>query len=199
MSNSILTRSFSNREKALIGVLVVLVLVACYYFLVIRNVADTQDANAIELEDVNMQIDVQQAVAFARASMQGELEELGTLENMPVVATYDNLRNEIDELNKILAQASSYDLKFMTPEISGTTIRRVVNITYTTPTYEDALSIVSQLQNGKYRCEVSNFTLTGKLLASGAIDSVSSNLSVTYYETSTGAESINGVVAKEES
>ncbi|MEG0375855.1 MAG: hypothetical protein RR672_09470, partial [Raoultibacter sp.] len=167
MSKSFLTRSFSNREKALIAVLVVLLLVAFYYFLVIRNVAQTQEANAIELEEVQMQIDVQNAVASARTSMQSELEELGTLENMPMVATYDNLRNELDELNAILSQASSCDLKFMTPEISGSTIRRVVNITYTTPSYDEALSIISQLQNGKYRCEISNFALTGKLLASG--------------------------------
>ncbi|MEG0323069.1 MAG: type II secretion system protein GspM, partial [Raoultibacter sp.] len=92
MSKSFLTRSFSNREKALIAVLVVLLLVAFYYFLVIRNVAQTQEANAIELEEVQMQIDVQNAVASARTSMQSELEELGTLENMPMVATYDNLR-----------------------------------------------------------------------------------------------------------
>ena len=42
---SVLNRSFSTSEKVLMLVLAVLLVVACYYFLVVKNVADTIAAN----------------------------------------------------------------------------------------------------------------------------------------------------------
>lgn len=199
MRTSILDRAFSTREKALILVLVIVLLVAAYYYFVVRNVAETQEANAAALEQVQSEIDAQLAVAQVRSKMQSELEKLGTLENLPEVAVYDNLRNELDELNKVLDQTSSYDIKFSTPEIDGKTVRRVVNITFSAPSYEESLSVVDQLQNGRYRCDVTDFSLTATLLADGSVKSVSANLKVTYFETVDGALSLNGLVEKAQS
>lgn len=53
---SILNRSFSTREKVLILVLVALLLVACYYFLVVKNVADTKAENDLQLQEIQMLI-----------------------------------------------------------------------------------------------------------------------------------------------
>ena len=192
MGTSILNRSFSAREKALILVLAIVLLVAAYYYFVVRSVAETQEANAAALEQVQSEIDTQLAIAQVRSKMQGELEKLE-------VAVYDNLRNELDELNKVLEQTNSYDIKFSTPEIDGETVRRIVNITFSAPSYEESLSVVDQLQNGKYRCDVTDFSLVGTLLADGSVKSVSANLKVTYFETANGAQSLNGLVEKAES
>lgn len=199
MGTSILNRSFSAREKALILVLAIVLLVAAYYYFVVRSVAETQEANAAALEQVQSEIDTQLAIAQVRSKMQGGLEKLGTLESLPEVAVYDNLRNELDELNKVLEQTNSYDIKFSTPEIDGETVRRIVNITFSAPSYEESLSVVDQLQNGKYRCDVTDFSLVGTLLADGSVKSVSANLKVTYFETANGAQSLNGLVEKAES
>ena len=117
---SILNRSFSTREKVLILVLVALLLVACYYFLVVKNVADTKAENDLQLQE----------------------------------------------------------------------------ITYTVAGYNEALGIVQSLQNGTYRCDVTDFSLTGKMLADGSIESVSATLDVTYYETTKGATNLSGLVDK---
>ena len=55
---SILNRSFSTRETVLILILAVLVIVACYYFLVIKNVADTVAANNQQLAQIEASTDV---------------------------------------------------------------------------------------------------------------------------------------------
>ncbi|WP_139651325.1 hypothetical protein [Raoultibacter phocaeensis] len=196
MNKSILSRSFSTREKALILTLVVVLLVAAYYFLVVRNVAETRAANATAIEDVQTQIEVQKILAQGREKMQHELDELGTLANLPEVAVYDNLRNELDELNGILRFTTSYDLKFSTPELDGTTIRRPVNITFSVPTYAEALGIVDRLQNGAYRCDVTNFSFDATMTADGTVTNVNAVLEVTYFESPTGAESLNGLVEK---
>lgn len=193
---SVLNRSFSTREKVLILVLVVLLVAACYYFLVVKNVADTKAENDLQLQEIQQQIELQTALATARTRMESELSELGDVEKLPVVATYDNIRNELDELNALLAGVSTYDVKFSQPELTGELVRRPVTITYTVPSYDAALNIVQSLQNGSYRCDIDDFALTGKMLADGSIESVNATLDVTYFETTKGATNTSGLVEK---
>ncbi|WP_246599443.1 hypothetical protein [Gordonibacter massiliensis (ex Traore et al. 2017)] len=188
-----LNRSFSTREKVLMLVLAVLLVAACYYFLVIKNVADTKLENDLQLQEIQQQIDTQTALAMARTRMEGELEKLGDVNKLPVVATYDNIRNELDELNALLAGVGTYDVKFGQPELEGELVRRPVTITYTVPSYDAALNIVQSLQNGSYRCDITDFTLTGKMLADGSIESVNATLDVTYFETTRGATNLSGL------
>lgn len=174
-------------------VLAVLLVAACYYFLVIKNVADTKLENDLQLQEIQQQIDTQTALAMARTRMEGELEKLGDVGKLPVVATYDNIRNELDELNALLAGVGTYDVKFGQPELEGELVRRPVTITYTVPSYDAALGIVQSLQNGSYRCDITDFTLTGKMLADGSIESVNATLDVTYFETTRGASNLSGL------
>lgn len=190
---NMLNRSFSTREKVLMLVLAVLLVAACYYFLVIKNVADTKLENDLQLQEIQQQIDTQTALAMARTRMEGELEKLGDVGKLPVVATYDNIRNELDELNALLAGVGTYDVKFGQPELEGELVRRPVTITYTVPSYDAALGIVQSLQNGSYRCDITDFTLTGKMLADGSIESVNATLDVTYFETTRGASNLSGL------
>ena len=143
-----------------------------------------------------MQIDTQTALAMARTRMENELAELGDVGKLPVVAAYDNIRNELDELNTLLSGVGTYDVKFSQPELDGELVRRPVTITYTVAGYNEALGIVQSLQNGTYRCDVTDFSLTGKMLADGSIESVSATLDVTYYETTKGATNLSGLVDK---
>ena len=53
---SVLNRSFSTSEKVLMLVLAVLLVVACYYFLVVKNVADTIAANEDRLADIEISV-----------------------------------------------------------------------------------------------------------------------------------------------
>lgn len=193
---SILRRSFSSREKGLILVLVIVLLVACYYFLVVKNVADTLAANEEQMDEVQQQIDQQNAVAAARNRMQSELDALGEQRDLPEVAVYDNLRNELNELNALLSTATVYDLNFGQPERDGDLVRRAVAISFTVPDYQAALDIVRALENGSYRCQITDFALTGRMLADGSVSSVSATLDVTYFETTKGATNLNGLVDK---
>lgn len=191
---SILNRSFSTREKWLILVLVVLLVAACYYFLVVKNVADTMAANEQQLTEIQMQIDQQTALAAARNRMEAELAELGEEGTLPEVAVYDNIRSELDELNALLAHATTYDLKFGQPQLEGELVRRPVSVSFTTPDYQAALEVVRSLENGSYRCVISDFALTGKMLADGSVESVTATLNVTYFETTKGATNLGGLV-----
>lgn len=194
---SILRRSFSTREKGLILVLVIVLLVACYYFLVVRNVADTLAANEAQMEVVQQELDQQNAVATVRNQMQSELDALGEQRDLPEVAVYDNLRNTLNELDALLSSATVYDLDFGQPERDGDLVRREVAISFTVPDYQAAFDVVRALENGSYRCQITDFALTGKMLADGSVSGVSATLDVTYFETTRGATNLNGLVERD--
>lgn len=193
---SILNRSFSTRETVLLLILAFLLIVACYYFLVVKNVADTMAANNQKLDQIDTSIAVQEALAIDRARMEAELAALGDNESLPEVATYDNIRNELDELNALMEGATSYNLSFGQPTLEGELVRREVTVSFSVPDYASALNVVRALENGTYRCQISNFTLKGELLADGSVSTVDAMLTVTYLETTSGATNLNGLVEK---
>ncbi|MEG1906432.1 MAG: type II secretion system protein GspM [Raoultibacter sp.] len=199
MANRLMSRAFTKREKIMLLVLAVVLVAASYYLFVVQNVANTKASNAAQLQEVQDQIAAQDTVAAMREKMQSELEKMGQVEKLPVIATYDNLRNELDQLNAALASTSSYDLKLTQPALTGETVRRVVTLTFTTPSYDAATAVLEALQNGKYRCVITDFSMTGKMLADGTIESVSSTLNVTYYETIAGSANTNGLQDKKSS
>lgn len=194
--HNVLNRSFSTREKVLMLVLVLLLIAAGYYFLVVKNVADTMTANEQQLEEIQTSISVQQALANDRVRMQAELAALGDNENLPEVAIYDNIRNELDELNALLGSTTAYNLSFGQPELDGQLVRRTVKVSYTMPSYASALDVVRKLENGKYRCLITDFSMQGELLANGSVNSVNATLSVTYLETINGSSNPSGLVEK---
>lgn len=193
---SVLNRSFSTREKVLLLVLAVVLVIGAYYFLVVKNVADTLTANQQQLEEIQIQIDAQNTIAQARSRMEAELAELGDGESLPEVAVYDNIRNELNELNALMASATSYDLTFDQPELEGSLVRRTVSVSFTVPTYRAALDVVKALENGSYKCLIEDFALNGKLLPDGSVESVSATMSVTYVETTNGSTNLGGLPAE---
>ncbi len=125
---SVLNRSFSTSEKVLMLVLAVLLVVACYYFLVVKNVADTIAANEDRLADIEISINAQEMLAADRARMKAELEALGEDGTLPVVAVYDNIRNELNELNALMGGATTYNLSFAQPTVEDKLVRREVTV-----------------------------------------------------------------------
>lgn len=196
---SVLNRSFSTRETVLILILAALLVVACYYFLVVKNVADTVAKNNAQLAGIETSIQVQESLAADRARMKAELAELGDDETLPEVAVYDNIRNELNELNTLLGSATTYNLSFGQPTVDGQLVRRTVAVSFTVPSYAAALDVVRQLENGTYRCQITDFTMTGDLLANGSVSSVNATLNVTYLETTNGATNTSGLVEKTKS
>lgn len=57
-------------------------------------------------------------LAADRARMKAELlEALGEDGTLPVVAVYDNIRNELNELNALMGGATTYNLSFAQPTV----------------------------------------------------------------------------------
>jgi len=152
----IFKRKFSSREKILLCVLAVILLVSCYYFLVhapVSAAVEKAKAEKVSLEDELLALEILQ-VRYDK--MAQELEVLGSA---PAVETpeYDNLLQLMAFLNNALASAKDYELSFDSVETSDDGIvRRNVNMSFTASGYYSARNIVKTLQNCPYRCIISD-------------------------------------------
>ena len=116
-----MSRSFTKREKILLLIMAVLLLGLVYYRFVI-----VETANAVERYDVSeleSELLVEQMKAESKAKMLAEMEN-GTIKANGKVASYNNIKNEIRELNDILGGTSGYNISFEQAVRSGDSVRR---------------------------------------------------------------------------
>ncbi|MFR1638104.1 MAG: type II secretion system protein GspM [Eggerthellaceae bacterium] len=93
---------FSTSEKVLMLVLAVLLVVACYYFLVVKNVADTIAANEDRLADYRDQHQRAGDAGGRSRAHEGRAGGVGRRRHAARAAVYDNIRNELNELNALM-------------------------------------------------------------------------------------------------
>jgi len=188
-----LNRKFSKKETVLILILVFALLGFIYYFFT-YNYLESQLAQ-YDTTDLDNQISLEQQRAASIKQMQADISN-GTNAYSGEVATYNNLSNEMVELNNIFADSTAYNFAFEEPEATGNTVRRNINITFTASSYANAESIIQALYACKYRCLISDLDISAGgdngVLQSGP---VSVTMRVTFFETLDGATDTSGVIA----
>ncbi|MEE0955961.1 MAG: hypothetical protein U0L49_09155 [Eubacterium sp.] len=187
-------RALNKRELALLLVLTLLFLGLVYFRVVYLPVQEQLvEYDTAELE---AQIAIEQAKAAKLDKMRKEIAENKGSETGEV-ATYDNIKNEIDLLNDILMTSTEYHLEWQQPEAAGDTVRRIVSISYTADDYDTALDIIRQIYQSKYRTLIRIAAIStdgsgdSRTLDSGQI---SVNMDVIFYETLNGAVSTDGLI-----
>lgn len=188
-----MSRSFTKREKILLLVMAVLLLGLVYYQFVIREAADAVER--YDVKELESELLIEQAKAQSKAQMLAEIEK-GTTDVNGIVASYNNIKNEIRELNDILSGTSGYNISFEQAVRSGDTARRDITITYEASNYKKARSVMKSLKNCKYRCMIKDVSFTSQSEGSSGLRSggkVSVSLKVTFYETMVDADTTLGL------
>lgn len=188
-----MSRKFTTREKVLLLVCAVLLLGILYYRVVWVETANIIAANDVTLLEDEMLLE--QMRATSKKQMVDEMAG-GTMEPTGEVAVYNNLQNEINELNSILASADTYNIGFFDATLDGTTVRRDVNITFHTGDYGSMKSTLQKLHDCQYRCLIQDMTVSTTARAEGGIQrngDINVSLKVTFYETTNNAETTIGL------
>ncbi|MEG0779313.1 MAG: type II secretion system protein GspM [Oscillospiraceae bacterium] len=187
-----MNRAFSRREKVMLGVLVVLILGAVYYFLTFQPLqariaaaevrsADAQDAMLVEETRAAMRTKMLAEIASMKAAGQQLSAE---------IPLYNNLRSVMQQLNTILGLAQSYDIGFSEVEEGTRIIKRPIQISFTAKNYADAKKIVLNLSRCRYRCTIDSVDVSVEESAEDRLDDVVTqpvrvNATVTFYEKNT--------------
>ena len=105
-----LSRKFTTREKVLLLVMAIMLLGLFYYQVVYKQTEHMiAEYDTIDLEN---ELTIVQGKAARKKKMEQEMAEGGQKANGEV-ATYNNITNEINELNAILANADTFNQSFV--------------------------------------------------------------------------------------
>lgn len=189
-----MSREFTTREKILLLVLCVLLLGIVYYEFIVKDVDET--IKQYDTEDLETELLIEQTKAQSIMDMEAEMKNTKA-ETDSVVASYNNIKNEISALNDIFAAASTYNFDFNQAMKDGDAVRRDINISFTAGSYSTAERIIEKLHDCKYRCLIRNISIntsSGEGISSG---SVSVSMTVTFFETMYNANTTDGLEESE--
>lgn len=190
----VLSRDFTMREKILLLALAVLIIGIGYYKFIDEPVRSTI-ANA-KAEEANLQVELEavQAKVAALKKMEFQLENM-TSSDKDYMPSYNNRKAEIKQLNDILQNAQSYSVTFDSITREGNQIRRNFTLQFTTNRYTSAESILDRLEDGPYRCKLTEVLCTSE---SGNVynGEISVSAVATFYETVVGCTDEAGLPAE---
>lgn len=155
----LLTRRFSNREKALMLLLAFVLVVGLYVLLVHYPVTDRIEQAGYAAAEVEDQIAVAQARQTLYNSMKDELEEIFAMppEDVTVLPAYDNIENLVFLFNDIFA-GTEPSLSFSNVQMQGNVAVRPVQFSFTAGSYEHARRVLAALTGTGYRCLLDGLT-----------------------------------------
>lgn len=197
-----MNRKLKKKEIALIFILTFILLGLVYYQFIYKSLKNAE----VQYDTTEIDTEVQNETIKAAniSKMKKEIEENKGNES-GVVASYDNIKNEINALNDIFADAVNFNLSFDQPVANGSAVRRNIGVSFTANDYTTAKNIITKLHDCQYRCLITDLSITPTSLqnSSGSENDISSgpvavNLNVTFYETLYGATSTDGLQIEED-
>ncbi len=156
-----LMRSFSRREKALLIILALILVVGLYVLLVQRPVEAKLDELALEVEDLELQTTVAQVKLGQRNKMKKELDEIFALpqDQITVMPPYDNIETLMVQFNSIFL---GLEPKLSFPEVrfEEGIATRPIQFDFVAPSYDEARAILTRLTRTGYRSLLDGLSIT---------------------------------------
>ena len=185
---SILNHVLTKKEKIFLVIVVLACLGSIWFFGIYRPIRQRiQAADTTELED---ELSIEEMKALKIQSMQKEItanKEAG----LPEIPSYNSFKEEIAELNKIFGKQD------------GSLIRRNVAVKFDAKNFEAAKEMVKEILNSPFRTMVHDLSISSNSRTSAdhqddiKQDPVTVTFLMTAYETSYGADTVEGLESQE--
>ena len=191
-----LSRDFTQKERILLIVLAVLLLVVFYYYVVDMPLRDQK----AELESRKSSVESELTIANAKVEeyekMAKDLKKMNG--DASKMESYNNRTNEINFLNDLLANTSSYSINFEPVTVDKNQVRREFQLAYTCGSYDEAITILEKLSKCKYRCLISDVGCASVNTNTAITGAVNVTVNATFYETLVGKTTDAGLPEVEE-
>ena len=196
-----LQREFTFKEKVLLVVFILLAISIFYYQFVFKGVKN--GIRQFSTENLEEQI----ATETARMSKIKQMEDVianTEKKDHGELFPYNNLANEIATVGNILnTRADNINLTWNDATLTGTTVRRVVNVSFKTDSYNHFKDILKAFNECKYRCQIGDINISPERITRTGTDEIagledaneiSASFTATFFETVDGATSTEGLV-----
>ena len=188
-----LNRKFTFGENILFLLCTLILIAAFYYGFLLEPVSQEISSTSRELSVISEELDLEMQKAAKKKRMADALNtQTESLTGM--IYPYDNMNQELRQLDEILSAATGYDINMATPTVKETIVRRDVSISFQTDSYDKACRIVEQIEKGDLRCLISDVRLS----LEKEPELVKGNLTVTYFETPIGADKTIGLLEEDD-
>ena len=169
-------REISHREMILLGILIIL---AFYYFVVQGPISQQKKELEAEIETAQSQITALTPVVSQKKAWEKEIEAVyekydGDPQSIP---DYNNINPVIIEMHAIFDDADSFQLNFSDPQIENHIVTRIISISFTSSSYEDAKNRIQLVHDSKNKYQITDMTMS-----EGSNGSYSVSLVVHAYE-----------------
>lgn len=196
-----LNRKFTMRENIFLVALAVLFLGLFYYLAVAKPVFAETARCVAEQGSIEEELSVELMMAAKKKQMLEAMEKTPSTAKGDIYA-YNNLKNEMTELYGILSGTVSYNIGFSEARALGTIVRRDISVSFQTDSYAGAEAVLEQMENSRYRSmikdvELSSGTGRGQSAGMSKADTVNVSVVITFYETTVGAKTTEGLVFEE--
>lgn len=176
--------TLSTRDLVMAALLLVLVIGVAYYMGFYAPMQEELAAIARDSAQIDEQIVSASSKIAVMNTMQSELDEIFARPagEISEIAPYDNKEVVLRQLNGILQQSEEYSLNFAEPSIQEDgTVRRSVAMNFRCADFNAAKAIILDLTEGRWRCLVSNLSMSG----SGDVMNgpVQVNATITFFES----------------
>lgn len=159
MSVSMMKRSFTKREKALLIMLAVVVIAVVYYIFVLEPVCSGVARANAELALVREQVAAQAKVFADKRDMLDEIDREESA-GFSQPAQYDNQSEVIKLLDDVLSGVEDYTLSFLQITEENGLVRRPVTLNYTANSYVEAGGVIGKLMDCPFRCDIVSFAIS---------------------------------------
>ena len=184
----LMKRSFTRRERALLLVLLVMLLVGLYFLAVHFPIVNRLEAIDREQEVLLAQLETAQLKAAEYSAMKQELDEILSQpeEDITVMPAYNNIETLMRKLDVIFA-GTSPDFTFNQVRTTDNVASRTIHFSCTAEDYQAARQLLREVTGTGWRCLLDSFTMNpeGETLYAGQIRLSGA---ITFYEYMPSAE-----------
>lgn len=182
-------KSLSTREIILIALLVIIAIVGAYMIFWYTPMAEKTNAAKVQAEELQNQVADSEIKLIRLNQMTSELQKLkNSGKETHAIGKYNNLNNEIDELNDILNKTNNFKLAFGDADVSDSVVKRTVTLSFTSNNYAEAKAVLTDLANSENRCMITDLKVNNSAAAATASLSVATGgVNATGPNVSTGS------------
>lgn len=175
-----MNRAFTQREKVLLLVLAVLIIVIGYVKLILQPInEEIESYEGLTMEEQTA-FSANQIRAARMNLMEKEIEKAKAKGVRREVPAYDNSSNLLPGLYQIMESSVDYSLDFGKLVYDGNVVQRPVEMTFQTKTYKQARAIIDKLYKSGYAMQITDVNIGTKKATDTQL--VSTSMSVTYFE-----------------
>lgn len=153
-------KKLTKREKVLLAVLLVIIVVVAWYKLVYEPINGKIEKFNQDLKSEQTELTVLTPKIKLKKEMQEAVEKIKADPSAEKIPAYDNSKELMVALNKIMSTAKSYSIDFGEADRDDYIFIHKILLTYTTDTYKQARKIIDRLATETFVNQISDVRFT---------------------------------------